>query len=131
MADSFASVRDRAATAATDGEEDDSPRLGKLDPRQRKALELFQQSDTITSRDIEKLFSLSQRAARNILAGWVERGFLVVADPAKKSRKYALAAPRIRGGATVASDLRSAPAWSASCPLPILQCRDCHSCAGR
>ena len=38
-----------------------------------------------------KLFTLSQRAARNRLAGWVEQDFLLVADPAKKSRKYRLA----------------------------------------
>jgi predicted HTH transcriptional regulator len=65
--------------------------LRKLDPRQRKALELFQQSDAITSRDVAKLFTLSQRAARNLLSGWVDQGFLHIADPAKKSRKYRLA----------------------------------------
>lgn len=64
--------------------------LRRLDPRQRKALELFRQSDRITSRDIEKLFVLSQRTARGILLGWVESGFLIMADPAKKSRKYTL-----------------------------------------
>jgi hypothetical protein len=29
--------------------------------------------------------------ARNLLADWVAHGFLVVADPAKKSRRYRLA----------------------------------------
>jgi cell filamentation protein, protein adenylyltransferase len=71
--------------------DDRSPWLRKLDPRQRKALELFRHSDVITSRDIAKLFTLSQRAARNVLNAWVEQGFLLVADPAKKSRKYGLA----------------------------------------
>jgi Fic family protein len=52
---------------------------------------LFRHSQTITVRDIEKLFGLSQRAARNVLTRWVENGFLVIADPAKKRRKYGLA----------------------------------------
>jgi Fic family protein len=90
-ADSFENVRKRAQEAAGAGVEDSSPWLRKLDPRQRKALELFGHSDAITSRDIAKLFTLSQRAARNLLAGWVDQGFLLVADPAKKSRKYRLA----------------------------------------
>jgi len=34
------------------------------------------------------LFGISQRAARNLLTAWVENDFLVIADPAKKSRKY-------------------------------------------
>jgi DNA replicative helicase MCM subunit Mcm2 (Cdc46/Mcm family) len=45
----------------------------------------------ITSRDIEALFRISRRAARNLLSRWVENGFLLVADPAKKTRKYGLA----------------------------------------
>jgi Fic family protein len=90
-ADNFENVRKRAQEAAGAGVEDRSPWLRKLDPRQRKALELFRHSDVITSRDIAKLFTLSQRAARNVLSAWVEQGFLLVADPAKKSRKYGLA----------------------------------------
>jgi hypothetical protein len=35
--------------------------------------------------------SLSQRAARNLLAAWVKVEFLVMTDPAKKSRRYSLA----------------------------------------
>ena len=33
-----------------------------------------------------------QSRARNLLSAWVETGFVVVADPAKKTRKYALRA---------------------------------------
>ncbi len=90
-AESFENVRKRAQEAAGSGVEDRSPWLRKLDPRQRKALELFRHSDAITSSDVAKLFTVSQRAARNLLTGWVEQGFLLVADPAKKSRKYGLA----------------------------------------
>ena len=59
--------------------------------RQRKALELFRDSNTIASRDVASLFGISERTARNLLTAWVSNGFLVIADPAKKSRKYELA----------------------------------------
>jgi Fic family protein len=92
MAESFENVRKRAAQAAEIGSSDESATLRRLDPRQRKALDLFRRSDTVTSRDVERLFALSQRTARNLLAAWVQDGFVTVADPAKKSRKYRLAA---------------------------------------
>ncbi len=91
MAESFENVKNRASDAAGSGARDRSAALRRLDPRQRKALELFRQSDAITSRDIEALFGISQRAARNLLSGWVADGFLHVTDPARKSRKYGLA----------------------------------------
>lgn len=54
-------------------------------------LMLFRKSDSITSSEVERLFSISQRMARTLLKAWVESGFLWLADPAKKSRKYTLA----------------------------------------
>ena len=92
MAESFERVRNRAALAAETDLLDHSAALRRLDPRQRKALELFMRSEIITSRDVERLFALSQRTARNLLADWVRNGFITVADPARKSRKYGLAA---------------------------------------
>ena len=53
-------------------------------------MELFRRSALITGRDVAALFGISERAARNLLTAWVEKGFVVVADPAKKSRKYGL-----------------------------------------
>jgi Fic family protein len=90
MAESFEGVRRRAQEAADRGTKDDSAALRRLDPRQRRALELFRRSVVITSRDVEALFDISQRTARNILASWVKGGFLVVVDPARKSRSYRL-----------------------------------------
>jgi Fic family protein len=90
VAESFENVKKRAQEAAGTDAVDYSPLLRRLDPRQRRALELFRQSDSITSRDVEKLYAISQRAARNLLSGWVEHGFVTVTDPAKKSRKYGL-----------------------------------------
>jgi Fic family protein len=90
MVDSFESVKLRAQQAAVSGKQDDSQLLRQLEPRQRKVLELFRNSNTITNRDVTKLFAISERAARNLMTAWVENGFLSIADPAKKSRKYRL-----------------------------------------
>lgn len=90
VAESFANVRLRAGQAAEAGERDQSAALRHLDPRQRKALDLFRGSAAITSGDVERLFGISQRAARNLLTAWVTNGFLLVLDPAKKTRKYGL-----------------------------------------
>ncbi len=90
MANSFESVRRRAQEAAGSGANDQSSVLRRLDPRQRKAIELFRDSDIITSSDVEKLFGISQRASRNLLSAWVSNGFVVVADPARKTRRYGL-----------------------------------------
>ena len=89
-AESFEAVQQRAAEAADRGASDRPPVLRQLDPRQRKALELFRESVSITSSDVATLFSISERAARNLLSAWVAGGFIVVADPARKSRKYGL-----------------------------------------
>jgi Fic family protein len=89
-ADSFESVRRRAQEAAGIGARDHSNTLRRLDPRQRRAIELFRDSDAITSRHIEVLFGISQRASRNLLSAWVRDGFVVVANPARKTRKYGL-----------------------------------------
>lgn len=91
MAESFESVKKRAAEGA--GSVDASPWLRSLEPRQRKVLELFRDSDTITSHDVERLFTISQRTARLLLKQWAEAGFLVIADQSKKKRKYARARP--------------------------------------
>jgi len=91
MAESFESVKKQAQAAADAGAADKSSQLRTLDPRQRKALELFRQSDAITSHDVAALFSISQRTARNLLSDRAARQFVVVIDPAKKSRKYGLA----------------------------------------
>ena len=90
MAESFENVKRRAQEAAETGAQDYSTALRHLDPRQRKALELFRYSSTITSRDVGGLFGISDRAARNLLLGWVEDGFVLIVDFSKKGRRYGL-----------------------------------------
>ena len=92
MAHSFEAVKRTAQDAAKGGHADHSQALRRLDPRQRRALELFRERATITSREIEQLFGISPRTARGLLRAWSETGFLDVANPSKKSRTYGLSA---------------------------------------
>lgn len=89
-AESFESVRRRTDEAAGQGERDRSSILRRLDPRQRRSLELFRESALVTSQDVARLFGLSQRTARSLLAGWVTDGFVAAADESRKGRKYRL-----------------------------------------
>lgn len=90
MVTAFENVKLRAAEAAKSGEPDQSETLRKLDARQRRALGLFRKHETITATEVAKLFGLAPRSARVLCQKWVQNGFLIVADPAKKSRKYNL-----------------------------------------
>ena len=54
-----------------------------LDRRQRRALPLFRDSHVITGGAVWYF-------TRNLLSAWVEHGFVVGVDPARKSRRYAL-----------------------------------------
>jgi Fic family protein len=64
--------------------------LRKLDPRQRKALELFQQFEWVTSRQIGELFGFKPRTSASLCASWVNLGFLKMVDSSNRGRKYAL-----------------------------------------
>lgn len=91
MADAFAKVEEQAKGAESRREKDASPALRKLEPRQRKALTLFVRQQFITSGDVAGLFSFAPRTARQLLQKWTRQGFLSIADPSKKARKYKLA----------------------------------------
>jgi len=75
---------------------DQSALIRKLDPRQRKTLELFQEFETITSRQIGELFGFKQRTSAALCANWVESGFLTIVDPSNKGRKYKLSAEYLK-----------------------------------
>ena len=91
MADSFVKVRSRAVEAERQGELDQTAALRDLDARQRKALSLFLQSTRVAASDVAGFFGMSARSAAALCAKWVETGFLEVADPSKKARRYRLA----------------------------------------
>lgn len=88
MAVAFENVLKRMAE--TPGAEDQSPLLRQLDARQRKALQLFQEFETITSRQIGEFFGFKSRSSAALCATWVEHGFLEIVDASNKGRKYRL-----------------------------------------
>lgn len=90
MEQAFARVEEQAKAAESRWESDKSPLLRKLDARQRKALTLFARQQTITGREIAELFSFAPRTARELLRKWTKQGFLTMANPSKKARKYRL-----------------------------------------
>jgi len=92
MVYAFEKVITHMAQAQKRGEKDYSDLLKKLDPKQRKALELFKQYEIVTSGQIGELFGFSPRTSAALCRKWVEAGFLDVVDPSNKARKYALAA---------------------------------------
>ena len=90
MAISFENVLNRMAEADKQGLSDQSSLIRKLDPRQRKALQLFQEFEIITSRQIGDLFGFKPRTSASLCAIWVENGFLDVVNASNKGRKYKL-----------------------------------------
>ena len=86
MAASFEKVRDQMPREG-------SKLLRNLDPRQRKALTLFQDAREITAKEIAGLFGYKPRTAALVCQRWIADGFLETTDPAKKSRRYKLGDP--------------------------------------
>ena len=87
MLDSFEHVKQ--AAQAREGK-DKSALLRSLSPRQRKLLTLFEDSDTITSKDVEELFGFSSRSARLLCAQMVGEGFFIISNSSDKKRNYSL-----------------------------------------
>lgn len=65
--------------------------LRQLDHRARLVLMLFSRRAYIASADVASTLGISERMARVLLARWVNDGWLVMADPSRKARKYTLA----------------------------------------
>ena len=79
-------TRKESQTEATDR----SKLVRTLDARQRKALTLFEHAREVTAKEIAELFGFQQRPAAALCQRWVAEGFLVIADPSKKARRYRL-----------------------------------------
>lgn len=90
MAVSFENVLKRMKQAKRRGEKDQSIVLRQLDPKQRKALELFQKFEAVTASQIGELFGFKPRTSTEICRKWVEEGFLEIIDYSRKARKYKL-----------------------------------------
>lgn len=90
MAVSFENVIKYMAQEDQQGSTDHTALIKKLDPKQRKALELFQEFETITSQQIGQLFGFKPRTSAALCATRTKNGFLDIADPSNKGRKYTL-----------------------------------------
>jgi Fic family protein len=91
MAVAFEKVVKQMLDSKNKGEKDHSTLIKTLDPKQRKALELFQNYDVVTSQQIGELFGFQPRTYATLCKKWVEEGFLKIVDPSNKARKYKLA----------------------------------------
>lgn len=93
---SMAFVFERVATevlgSAATASGPEPTELGRLDRRARLVLGLFAQRETITSADVARSLGLALRTARDLLSAWLAEGWLEIADPARKSRRYRLSA---------------------------------------
>jgi Fic family protein len=90
MAVSFEKVLQQMSTLGS-GKKDHTKLLHTLDPKKRKALELFSASDIVTSTQIGELFGFKPRTSSQLCKDWVESRFLEIADFSNKGRKYRLA----------------------------------------
>ena len=93
MAFSFEKVVTQMLASQNKGEKDPSALMRTLDPKQRKALELFKNYDVITSNQMGELFGFQSRTHTALSKKWVEAGFLEIVDRSNKARKYRLAKP--------------------------------------
>ncbi len=76
--------------AAVQSTTDHSHLIRSLDARQRRVLQLFHEFEVITSHQIGELFSFQPRTSSALCAEWVKNGFLSIADPSNRARKYKL-----------------------------------------
>jgi Fic family protein len=92
MAHAFSAVRSQAVQASRRGASDQSVLLRQLGPRERRLLELFRTQSTATTEEIAKHLALSPRTVHGLCATWITSGFLLISNPARKSRLYRLGA---------------------------------------
>ena len=92
MALVFKRVADEVRAQASQPVTPEPLELRRLDRRARMALGLFTQQDTVSNAEIARVLGLSPRTVRDLIASWLKDGWLEVADPARKSRRYRLSA---------------------------------------
>jgi Fic family protein len=88
----FRMAKDEALRCVREGIPPEPEELRRLNPRARAVLALFSKRELIKTTDVAEALRLSDRMARVLLNGWVEDGWLVVADPSKRGRSYELSA---------------------------------------
>ncbi|MGH3682585.1 MAG: Fic family protein [Natronosporangium sp.] len=91
MADAVSAVRAQAVRASARDARDASSLLRRLDPRQRRLLELFRDRAVVTTAEIATHLGLSRRTVAAACRQWVDGGFLELHDRSRKGRSYRLA----------------------------------------
>ena len=91
MAYVFERVAQQMSSSSAKGEDNHEALLRTLDPKKRKALELFREFAVVKSAQVGQLFGFKPRTSAQLCKDWVEEGFLVVVNPANKNRTYSLA----------------------------------------
>ena len=90
MLNSFKKIKEHAQKQLNNNQNDESKILRSLTPQERRILTLFENTDTITSNDIAKLFNFTQRSARNLVNKLVNKNFLEIENTSNKNRSYRL-----------------------------------------
>jgi Fic family protein len=91
MAYAFDKVVDQMLISDKQGGKDHSTLLRTLDPKQRRALELFKTCSEINSKQIADLFGFQPRTSSALCKNWLDSGFIKISNPANKNRTYILA----------------------------------------
>ena len=93
MTIAFEKVVGQMTRSAEKGEKDYSDLMRSLDPKSRKALELFKKYAVVTSQQIGGLFGFKPRTNAALCKKWVDEGFLEIVNASNKARKYKIAPP--------------------------------------
>lgn len=93
MNTSFERVLASMREATMSGQADQTNLIRALDPKQRKALEIFQEFEVVTARQIGDLFGFGPRSRSQLCQRWLVSGFLEIVDFSNKGRKYRLGKP--------------------------------------
>lgn len=92
MAAVFERVANEVRAYAGQGAAPEPSQLRRLDRRARIVLGLFSRQETVTAAEMARALGLSPRTVRDLIGNWLADGWLVLADPARKTRRYHLSA---------------------------------------
>jgi Fic family protein len=90
VADVFQGAKEEALNLLRKGPKKQPPEFRTLDPRIRILLGHFIQADRISTPQIAKALSLSDRMSRLLLQKWTREGIVKVLDPSNRKRAYGL-----------------------------------------
>jgi Fic family protein len=126
MADAFAPVRAQATQAAVRGARDAAPTLRRLEPRQRRLLELFRERGVVSATEIAVHLRLSPRTVTALCRAWLAAGFLENTIPRERiartgwgprsSNSSCNPSPREVAGTTITPEGDATPPYSSRCP---------------